>query len=139
MKSAKAATAMMAGNKLLKNSPITKAVKAPIQAAGTAAVLGLSKAKRRSDLRDKNIEKRKKKEENKNTDLTNIAAEIERLRAELGKKYSPASKSTAAFKDFRETFLDGDRITPENEEAMETELADLELRVAEAVMNSEGP
>ena len=135
-----AATFMTAGN-LLKNSPITKAVKAPLKMAGTGAILGGAAIKSKID------ERKDKKESNQNSNSTNesneseskisqalldrqkrdkelwaIANELKTLRGKL----DPSGKSKKEFSNFLDFYSEKEGVSFDGEDAIDKEMIDLQ-------------
>ena len=127
MQSAKSAASFMTAGNLLKNSPVTKAVKAPLKMAGTGAVLAASKIA--SGLKDNKIADRKDTDIVKDTGeetLDDVVSELQRMRENM----TPGKAPKKDFANFLKGYNKKHGVNFDGEEAIEKELTDLEKLAA---------
>lgn len=131
--SAKSAATFMTANSLLKKSPITKAVKAPLKMAGNGLVLGAVKVKGVVDEKTGASAKKAMKQMEKDVQLNGLRNRMQEARKKL-----VGTKTTKAFSNYFSDYNEStDVIGLDGEDAMEKELADLEQTAYEGVVNGD--
>lgn len=127
IKSAKSAATFMAAGSLLNKTPIAKAVRAPLKAAGTGVLLGASRIKHAYDNRESVKEKREQANLDKNNRLESMMNELKDLRSAI----DPGGSATEDFKKYMDDYNPEEHaVGLDGQDAMEKELVELEKLAA---------